>query len=110
MRAQLSSTDDMVFPVILTPDPSLNLTVSAPAAFHARTVRAPDGSIPAGVVLFDVDPLFSGGCPPGCTTFTSLEIRDAAAGTIGPVSIDTSLNSQPILTSNGVGNIWRSVR
>jgi len=109
VRAQLSSTDDMVFPVILTPSPSLNLTVSAPANIHARTIRLIDGSIPAGVMLFDVDPLFSSACPPGCTTFTSLEIRDAAAGGSGPVSIDTSLNSQPILTSNGVGNISRSV-
>ena len=109
MRAQLSSTDDMVLPIILTPDPSLNLAVSAPAAIHARTVRLIDGSIAAGVVIFDVDPLFSSACPPGCTTFTSLEIRDAPMGASGSVSIDTSLNSQPILTSNGVGNIWRSV-
>jgi uncharacterized protein (TIGR03437 family) len=109
VSAQLSSTDDMVFPVILTPAASLNLTVSAPAEIHARTIRLSDGSIPAGVVLFDVDPLFSSACPPGCTTFTSLEIRDAPPGASGPVSIDTSLNSQPILTSNGVGNISRSV-
>jgi uncharacterized protein (TIGR03437 family) len=109
LRAQLSSTDDMVFPMILTADPSLNLTVSAPAAIHARTIRLIDGSIPAGVILFDVDPLFSTTCPPGCTTFTSLEIRDAAMGKSGSVSIDTGLNSQPILTSNGAGNIWRMV-
>ena len=57
-RAQLSSTDDMVFPVTLTASPSLSLTVSAPASIQARTIRTATGSIPAGVVRFDVDPLF----------------------------------------------------
>ena len=109
LSAPLRATDHMVFPVTMTPGqevspPATGLVASAQAAIHVYTIRNPDGSIPAGAVVFDANPRFPGG-----GTFTTLQIRDAAAGKNGNLSIDAGLIAGPILAANGFGNLWRMV-
>ncbi len=105
-RAQLHRTDHSVFQVTATPDqeaPAVTgLAASAPAAIHVYALRNPDGTIPAGAVLFDVNPRYPSG-----TTFTAMHLHDGPAGVSGPVTIDGKLSSAPILATDGTGNLTR---
>ena len=78
------------------------LTASAPGAVHVYALRNPDGSVPAGAVVFDINPRFPSG-----TAFSAMHIHDQVAGISGPVTIDAKLSSAPVLTADGTGNITR---
>jgi uncharacterized protein (TIGR03437 family) len=109
VRAQLHRTDHAVIQVTATPreevaQPPVTIDASAGVAIHIYTLRNPDASIPAGAVLFDVNPRF-----PADTTFTGMHIHDALAGANGNVTIDSRLASFPLMTSGGTGNIFRMV-
>lgn len=109
IRAQLRRTDRMVFDVTMLPSnevpPIAGLNASAPARFVAHTIRHEDGMIRAAVAEFDVNFRF-----PGQAEFTGLHIHNGAAGTNGPVTIDSGLSrAQSVTTETGFGNIFRMV-
>jgi len=108
IRAQLRRTDNMRFQVTMLPSnevPALALDASATAQAQVHTLRYPDGSVQAGVVLFDANYRF-----PGAATFTGFHIHDGAAGANGPVTINTGLSAaNPVVTESGFGNIMRQV-
>jgi uncharacterized protein (TIGR03437 family) len=108
LRAQMRPTDKMVFQFNMSPanetPPVTGLDASAPSAVTVHTIRNPDGSVAAGVVIFDVNARFPSG-----TNFTAMHIHDADAGSPGDVTIDSRLTSSPILPPDGTGNIFRIV-
>jgi len=108
IRAQLRPTDTMRFPVTMLPSnevPPVAIDASGPARVGVHTVRYEDGSVQAGVVVFDVDYRF-----PGAVEFTGLHIHNGAAGTNGPVIINTGLSAaSSVKSETGFGNIFRSV-
>jgi uncharacterized protein (TIGR03437 family) len=94
-----------VFQVTALPSnevPPTTINASAPSAVNVYTIRNTDGSVPAGAVIFDVNPIF----PPG-QTFALMHIHDQVAGQNGNVTIDSRLPATPLLTSDSGGNIWR---
>jgi uncharacterized protein (TIGR03437 family) len=105
IRAQLRRTERTVFQVTALPSnevPPTSINASAPSAVNVYTIRNSDGSVPAGAVIFDVNPIF----PPG-QTFALMHIHDQVAGQNGNVTIDSRLTATPLLTSDSGGNIWR---
>jgi len=105
IRAPLRRTDRTVFQVNMSPAnevPPTAITASAPSAVNVYTVRNSDGSIPAGAVIFDVNPIFPAG-----QSFAAMHIHDNVAGVNGNVTIDSKLTATPLLTSDSGGNIWR---
>lgn len=109
VRAQLRRSDSMTFPVNLSTanevPPITGLDASAPSTFTAHTIRNPDGSVAAGVAIFDINHRF-----PAADRFTGLHIHNGVAGENGPVTINTGISgSAPVVTDTGFGNIYRSV-
>src|ERR1035437_5540599 len=85
MRAQLRTTDSMVFPITLDSanEPgTIKLPGTAPSLITVRTLRNEDGSVAAGTVFCDVNYRMS-----GPASFTGLHIHDAGKGNNGPISI-----------------------
>ena len=108
VRGQLMKTDTVAYPVTLTPGeqvpPITNVDVSAPARVTVFTSRDEAGKAIAGAIVFDVNPRFANAPD---TTFTAMHVHDGAAGTNGPVSLDSRFNSVPVYFTNGVGNLYR---
>jgi uncharacterized protein (TIGR03437 family) len=109
VRAQLTRADHAGIQVTATPreevvTPPLTIEASAPAAIHVYTLRNQDGSVPAGTVIFDINPRFPAG-----SVLTAMHIHDGVAGVNGGVTIDGRLASAPLLAEGGTGNIWRIV-
>jgi len=104
IRAQLRSTDNMVFPVTMLPSnevPAVSgLNARADGTVSVRTLRNADGLVAAGTVIFDANYRF-----PADTTFTGFHIHDGAAGINGPVTINTGVRSEASAT--GAGNLYR---
>ncbi|MCC7155587.1 MAG: CHRD domain-containing protein [Bryobacterales bacterium] len=107
MRNQLRRTDRATLQVSLSPAnevPPVTIDASALAALTLNTIRNSEGEVEGGVATFDVNFRF-----PGEAHFTGLHIHNGAAGAIGPVTIDSGLNSAANLrTVTGFGNIFRS--
>lgn len=93
---QLTATGAQEVPAVTVPDGLGNIQVF--------TVRNPDSSAAAGVAIFDGNFKFAAG-----TNVASTHIHDALAGANGPVTIDATLASSPILVNDGTGNIFRIV-
>ena len=108
IRGQLLFTDKSEFSVTLTPDqevpPVTGLSATATGKVQVFTVRNPDASVNAGVVVFDANARF----PPG-STLAATHIHDGTLGANGPVSIDSALSGGPVLVADGTGNIYRTV-
>ena len=107
IRGQLLFTDKTEFQVTLSPAqevPAVNSTASAPGNLQVYTVRNPDSTVAAGVVIFDANTRFPAG-----TNVAATHVHDGAAGANGPVTIDSSFKSSPVLLSDGTGNIYRVV-
>jgi uncharacterized protein (TIGR03437 family) len=104
IRAQLRSTDNMVFPVAMLPSNEVpavpGLNARADGTVSVRTLCNPDGSVAAGVVIFDANCRF-----PADTTFTGFHIHDGTAGNNGSVAINTGIRSEASAT--GAGNLYR---
>jgi uncharacterized protein (TIGR03437 family) len=105
-RAQLHRTDHAIFQATMTPaeetPPIVGLAAATPAALHVYTLRNPDGSVPVGALIFDVNPRFPTG-----TNFTAMHVHDGAPGVAGPVTLDSKLSGTPVIATDGTGNIWR---
>ncbi|MBI3682783.1 MAG: CHRD domain-containing protein [Acidobacteria bacterium] len=108
IRGQLRRTDQMSFPINMSPaneEPPVLINASAPSHVTVNTIRNPDGEIMAGRVTFDVNYRF-----PGPTVFQGLHIHNQVARQNGPVIIDSGLSANnTIETATGFGNIYRSV-
>jgi uncharacterized protein (TIGR03437 family) len=108
IRGALLSTDRTDFQVSLTPAnevPAITgSTAIAAGDLQVFTVRNPDATVAAGVMIFDVNTQFPTGTSVGAT-----HMHDGAAGANGPVTIDSALKSAPILLNDGTGNIYRVV-
>lgn len=109
IRAQLRRTDMIRFPVTLLPSNEVpavtGLDAQGIGEFRAHTLRAPDGSVKAGVVIFDVNHRF-----PSSADFTGLHIHNGTVTESGPVTIDSGVRgAEPIASETGFGNIYRMV-
>ena len=109
IRAQLRTTDKMQFKVNMTTNnevpPITGLEANAPAIFTAHTIRNADGTIAAGIAIFDVNYRF-----PSPVTFTGLHIHNGRAAENGGVTINTGLSgTNTVATESGQGNIYRIV-
>jgi uncharacterized protein (TIGR03437 family) len=109
IRAQLRNTDQMTFPMTLLPSnevpPIAGLDASAPALLTVSTLRAPDGSVQAGSVTFDVNFRF-----PGRTQFRGLHVHNQIATENGPITLPTDLSAaHDIVTATGFGNVYKTV-
>lgn len=106
MRGQVLRTDQTSFqlsPSGAQENPAVNVP-NAVGNIQVFTVRKPDSTVAAGVVIFDGNVSFASG-----TNVASTHIHDALAGTNGPVTIDSALASSPVLVTDGTGNIFRAV-
>jgi uncharacterized protein (TIGR03437 family) len=105
VRAQLRKTDTMVFPVAMSSAnelPSVATNATAIAELRAHTLRAANGTVQAGHVLFDVNYTL-----PADSTVTGLHIHDGDNATIGPVRLNSGLSgANTINTPTGFGNIY----
>jgi hypothetical protein len=105
VRSQLRNTDALTFPVTLDPrneNPAIDSSANGFASVTAYTLRAENGSVIAGNVLFDVNYRL-----PGDAEITGLHVHDGAAGVNGPVRLDSGLSGVNFLaTSTGFGNIF----
>lgn len=108
IRGQLLFTDRTDFQVTLSPDqevpPVTGLTASAPGNLQVFTIRNPDASVAAGVVVFDANARFPAG-----SALSATHIHDGGLGVNGPVTIDSSLKNGPILVNDGTGNLYRII-
>jgi uncharacterized protein (TIGR03437 family) len=109
IRNQLRRTDRMSFQVSMLPSnevpPVTGLEARGNAQITVHTLRAADGSVAAGVVVFDVDYRF-----PEMVQFTGLHIHDGKAETNGPVMINSGITgSNPVISEAGFGDIYRVV-
>ncbi len=108
IRAQLRETERFSFPVQMSTAnevPAIvGLNASAAGLFEANLLRRPDGTAMAAYGVFSVNHRF-----PGETTFTGLHIHNGAAGTNGPVTLDSGIRAgATVLTESGAGNIYRT--
>ena len=105
MRAQLRSTDSTVFPILMdsvNEVATVNVKGTAPAQVGVVTARNEDGSIAAGVVVFDVNYRL-----PSTATITGLHIHDAGAGVNGAITVPLIPNVDPTFTTTSpAGNIF----
>jgi len=109
MRTQLHDLEHIQFPVTMLPDNEVPAVTAAGALgqgnFSAYLLRDQTGSAVAGLGLFNVNYRFSGD-----TTITGFHIHEAAAGTNGPVRIDSGVSSSsPVVGTGGAGNLTRAV-
>jgi uncharacterized protein (TIGR03437 family) len=109
LRGALRRTSHAALQTTLSSDqvmvsPPLGINANAPSVIHVYTLRNPDGSIPAGAVLFDVNPTLPSG-----TSLAALHIHDGLARQNGPLAIDARLSAAPLLVTDGTGNIFRLV-
>jgi uncharacterized protein (TIGR03437 family) len=108
IRSQLQTADKMDFTMILSPDqevpPITGFAGLAPSRVTVYTMRASDGSVTGGAVIFDENVQFPAG-----STITATHIHDGVAGVNGPVIIDSRLRNTPVLVNDGTGNIYRLV-
>jgi len=105
IRAPLRRTDRTVFQVNMSPAnevPQQRLPLPPRLPSTSTPFANSDGSIPAGAVIFDVNPIFPAG-----QSFAAMHIHDNVAGVNGNVTIDSKLTATPLLTSDSGGNIWR---
>ena len=109
IRGQLRPTDRAVFQAAMLPSnevPAIaDLNASGAARVLAETIRNPDGTVAAGVVIFDVNYRF-----PDAVEFTGLHVHDQVAGQNGPVTIGTNLSAaNSVASATGFGNVSRLV-
>ncbi len=109
MRSQLRAADTMELQVTMSPanevPPIAGSTATAASRVEVRTIRNADGTVAAGVVIFDENPRFPQG-----TIFTATHIHDQVAGQNGSVTIDAALpRDQVLFVDAGSGNITRQV-
>ncbi len=105
MRGQVLRTDQTSFqlsPSGAQENPAVNVP-NAVGNIQIFTVRKPDSTVAAGVVIFDGNVSFASG-----TNVTGTHIHDALAGANGPVTIDAALASSPVLVTDGTGNLFRA--
>jgi uncharacterized protein (TIGR03437 family) len=111
MRDQLRTAEEAEFSVAMSAANEVpavtGLTDDSKASLKAFFIRETDGTIPAGVVIFDVN---HRGFPAN-TTFTGLHIHRGASGANGSVVIGTNLNATDgkVVSDTGSGNILRFV-
>src|SRR5262245_23866418 len=108
MRGQIRPTRLLFRPSMSTAQevPPVDLDAEGAAAIEVQVSRDPQtGAITSGTVTFDVDYRF-----PAAVTITGLHIHNAAAGSNGPIIIDTGINSTTTAVTNATrGNIFRIV-
>lgn len=106
IRAQLRNTDRTTFQVDMLPSnevPAITgLDASAPTEISVYTLRNPDGSIPAGVVIFDANARF-----PGSADIAAMHIHDGVAGANGGVTIGSGLAA--FTAATGAANVFSVV-
>lgn len=94
------SAETLYFRAILLPSnevPAININATGAATLRAHVVRDDSGQITDGSVDFLVDYSF-----PASVTVTGLHIHPGAAGTNGPVTVNTGLsNNNPIANTTG---------
>jgi uncharacterized protein (TIGR03437 family) len=111
MRDQMRNTERNVFQVTMLPSNEVpavtGLTATGPSEVPIYVLRNADGSVAAGVTLFDVNVRGF----PAPTTFTGLHIHDAGpgsnSGVVFPSGLDGNLNK--VVSDTGNGNIFRLV-
>ena len=107
-RAQLRTTDQLVFPVTMLPSNEVPAIVGYAASglgqITVNTIRRADGSVEAGIVSFDVNYRF-----PDSPTVTGLHIHDGTAAVAGPVTINTGLSGTNSLVATPSGNVFKTV-
>jgi uncharacterized protein (TIGR03437 family) len=108
IRGSLLFTDRTDFQVTMTPANEVPAIIGNTAVgagnMQVFTIRNPDATVAGGVVIFDANMTMPAG-----TSMSATHIHDGAAGANGPVTIDSALKSQPILLSDGTGNVYRMV-
>ena len=86
--------------------PVANSTATAPALLLVRTIRAEDGTVKAGSMMF----IGSFRFPQAHVEFTGVQLHDGSAGVNGPVRIATSglaLPTAPFVSETGFGHHLR---
>jgi uncharacterized protein (TIGR03437 family) len=85
--------------------PVAGSTATAPALLLVRTIRAEDGTVKAGSMMF----IGSFRFPPGHVEFNGLQVHDGSAGINGPLRIATgglATPSAPFVSETGFGTIF----
>lgn len=95
-RADLSTANQV--------PPVTGVSASGRATIAAHVRRNDAGEVVSGVVDFDVDYTFG-----SSVTVNGLHIHNGAAGTNGPVFIDSRIGPGNAITAQGSGNIFRQV-
>jgi uncharacterized protein (TIGR03437 family) len=105
MRAQLRATDSTVFGILMdsaNETGTVNVKGTAPTQVGVVTARNEDGSIAAGVVVFDVNYRL-----PSTATITGLHIHDAGPGVNGAITVPLIPSVDPsFTTTSAAGNIF----
>jgi uncharacterized protein (TIGR03437 family) len=109
IRAQTRATDRAVYQQTLRPEnevpPVMNSSASGASRVAVWSLRdLSTGTIQAAMVAFDVNHRLGAD-----HTITGLHIHTGAAGTNGPVTIDTGVGRPTLATATGFGNIYRTV-
>ncbi len=106
VRAQLQGNVMSFSPALLPGNevsPVVGLDADGAARITVQVQRDPAGTITSGEVTFAIDYRF-----PGSVTITGLHIHNAAAGSNGPVVVNSGVNSSgPLVDSDGEGRIFR---
>lgn len=108
IRGQLRQTERLFFLTNMSPlneVPAVtNLEAGATGIFEAHLLRRADATALAALGVFNINHRF-----PGATTFTGLHIHSGAAGTNGPVTLDSGIRSPgTVQSATGNGNIYRT--
>ena len=108
IRSQLRPTERVTFTTKMLPSnevPAIaGLEASADSSFTAHLMRRGDGTAMAAYGVFDLNHRFIGE-----TTFTGMHIHNGAAGTNGPVTLDSGIRAGATVASpTGSGNIYRT--
>ena len=106
MRDQMRRTENIRFPVIMSPanevPPVTGLSATAVGNVWISALRDRTGAITAANFTFDINARF-----PGETRFTGLHIHDGKIGVNGGVTINSGLGATDSAT--GSLNFWRPV-
>jgi uncharacterized protein (TIGR03437 family) len=111
MRDQMRLAEQISFPVVMSAANEVpavtGLTADSVARVNAFVIRNADGSIPAGMVMYDVN--FRG--YPANTTITGLHIHRSPAGANGGIVIQSGVdgNANKVVSDTGSGNITRFI-